>query len=355
MRLGLTVNVAQTRFGVPMDIVLEAERLGFDSVWTSEAWGSDAVSPAAWILARTERIRVGTAIMQYPARTPAMTAMTAMTLDQLSGGRFILGLGPSGPQVVEGWHGVPYAPPLGRFREYVAIVRRIMRREGPVSFAGEHYRLPYDGPGATGLGKPLQSRLQASPDVPIYGGSITPAGLRTCAEIADGVTLSWMHPERFGALEGAIQAGFAKAREARQTEAGQEKTLAGFDVAPFVPVEIGPDLDKCRQPVKQLLAFYMGGMGARGRNFYNDYAAALGFPDAARTVQDLYLSGRRAEAVAAVPDAMVDECALVGPAERVRDRLDAWIEAGRNHHVGTLMLKEPSIEAMRIVAEKVLS
>ncbi|MDX1385795.1 MAG: LLM class F420-dependent oxidoreductase, partial [Thermoanaerobaculia bacterium] len=302
--------------------------------------------PAAYMLARTEKIRVGTAIMQMPARSPACTAMTAMTLNQLSGGRFLLGLGPSGPQVVEGWHGVPYGKPLTRTREYVNICRQIMAREAPVTFAGSHYQLPYDGPDATGLGKPLKSILAADTSIPIYTASIAPAGLRCSAEVADGVFPIWMNPERFDLLQGPLEEGFAKA--------GNGKSLADFDVAPFVTVVMGDDVEQCRMPVKASMALYIGGMGARDKNFYNDYAKRLGHEEAAVTIQDHYLAGERAEAIAAVPDELVDAVALVGPADRIRDRLAVWKEAGSRGQVGSMLLGCRQPEALELVAEEIL-
>jgi F420-dependent oxidoreductase-like protein len=342
MRLGLTAGYSGARLSIPIDLVLEAERLGFDSVWSAEAYGSDAVSPLAWIAARTTKIRLGTAIMQMPARTPAMTAMTAMTLDSLSGGRFILGLGPSGPQVVEGWHGVAYGKPLTRTREYVSIVRKILRREAPLEHKGEHYQIPYTGGDATGLGKPLKSILHGRPDLEIYTASIGPAGVVCSAEVADGLIPVWMNPERFDLFQPHLEKGFARA--------GGGKGLERFDVAPFVTCVLGDDLDRCRMPVKGMLALYIGGMGARKKNFYNDYARRLGYEAEAGRIQDLYLDGKKAEAMAAVPDRLVDEIALVGPAERIRERLEAW----KASPVRTLLIGSGQPEALRVLAEACL-
>jgi F420-dependent oxidoreductase-like protein len=342
LRLGLTAGYSGATLKIPMELVLEAERLGYDSVWTAEAYGSDAVSPIAYIAARTTRIRLGTAIMQMPARTPAMTAMTAMTLDQLSGGRFILGLGPSGPQVVEGWHGVAYGKPLTRTREYVSIVRQIFAREAPLEYKGEHYEIPYRGPDATGLGKPLKSILHGRPDIEIYTASIGPKGIACSAEVADGLIPVWMNPERFDLLEPHLEKGFARA--------GGGKSLASFDVAPFVTCVMGDDLAQCRMPVKGMLALYVGGMGARGKNFYNDYAVRLGYEEAARRIQDLYLAGKKAEAMAAVPDSLVDETALVGPRARIAERLEAW----KASPVRTLLVGVGNVETLRTLAELVL-
>jgi len=342
LRLGLTLGYSRGMLAIDRELILEAERLGFYSVWSAEAYGSDAVSPLAYIAAFTTKIRLGTSIMQMPARTPAATAMAAMTLDALSGGRFILGLGPSGPQVVEGWYGVPYGKPLTRTREYVAIVRQILAREAPLEFKGEHYEIPYRGPGATGLGKPLKSILHGRKDMEIYTASIGAAGIACSAEVADGLIPVWMNPERFDLLQPHLEAGFAKA--------GGGKGLANFDVAPFVTCILGDDLEKCRQPVKENLALYIGGMGARGKNFYNDYAKRLGYADAAVKIQDLYLSGKQAEAVAAVPDALVDDIALVGPKARIRERLDAW----KASPVRTLLVAARQKEALQALAELAL-
>lgn len=343
MKLGLMLGYSGKHIRLPLSLVQRAESLGFDSVWVSESYGSDAVTPATWLLARTERIRVGTCIMQIPARTPATTAMTAMTLDQLSGGRFILGLGASGPQVVEGWHGVPYDRPVTRTREYVQILRRIMAREAPVQFDGKLYQLPLQGAGTTGLGKPLKSILAPSPDIPIYTASITPAGLACAAEVADGVFPVWMSPERFEALASGLDDGFARA--------GGGKSLARFDVAPNVPMVVGDDLDACRAPVKQFLALYIGGMGSTNKNFYRDYAAAMGYGEAAGQIQSLYLAGRKDEAVAAVPDALVDEIALVGTEQRIRERAGAWLEASSLGRIGTMLLVARQDEALELAAD----
>src|SRR5271157_591212 len=256
MRLGLTAGYSGSQMSVNFDLVLEAERLGFDSIWTAEAYGSDAVTPLAWIGARTTKIRLGTAIMQMPARTPAMAAMTAMTLDQLSGGRFILGLGPSGPQVIEGWHGVPYGKPLTRTREYITIIRKILAREEPLEFHGSEYEIPVRGAAATGLGKPLKSILHGNPRIPIYTASISPAGLRCAAEVADGVFPMMVDPEKFDvSYLPYLEEGFAKA--------GRGKSLADFAVLPGVSVIVSDDAEKARVAVKGGMALYIGGMGAR--------------------------------------------------------------------------------------------
>lgn len=346
MKLGIVAGYSPATLSIPMDLIHEGERLGFDSVWTAEAWGSDAVSPAAWILAQTHKIKVGTAIMQMPGRTPAMTAMTAMTLDSLSGGRFILGLGPSGPQVVEGWHGVPYGRPLTRTKEYISIIRTILERKVGLEHEGFHYQIPYRGEGASGLGKPLKSILHGNPALKIYTASISPNGMACAGEVSDGVFPVWMNPERYDVFKDSLEMGFSKA--------GGGKSLDDFEIAPFVTVVLGDDVEACRMPVKHTLALYIGGMGARDKNFYNDYAKRLGYEEAAVKVQDLFLSGKKAEAANAIPDQLVDEVALVGPADRIRDRLQAWKAAGAKRQVGSLLAGGASEDALRILAEEIL-
>src|SRR5205823_537928 len=288
----------------PTDLIAnaqEAERLGFDSAWAAEAWGTDAVTVLAWVAAATEKLRIGSAIMQIPGRTPANAAMTAMTLDLMSGGRFLMGLGTSGPQVVEGWHGEPWGKPLEKTREYVEIVRSVWRRE-TVEHEGEHYSIPYRGDGSTGLGKPL--KLMARPlraEIPIYLAAIGPKAVAQTFEIADGWLPIYYSPERAREVFGAPP--------------------DGFDVAPSVQVLVGDDVQACRDALKPMFALYVGGMGARGKNFYNSLVSRYGYEDEARTIQDLYLDGKQREAIAAVPDALIDEVALVGPKERISDRL----------------------------------
>jgi F420-dependent oxidoreductase-like protein len=338
MRFGLNVGYSGARLSVDMNLVHEAERLGFHSVWTAEAYGSDAVTPLAWIGGQTTRIHLGSAIMQMPARTPAMTASTATSLDQLSDGRFLLGLGVSGPQVVEGWHGQPFGKPLVKTREYVSIVRRIWARAEPLEHVGAHYQIPYRGADATGLGKPLRSILHGR-QIPIYIAAIGPKSVEQAAEIADGWLPVWYSPYRTHVYKGTLEAGFRRA--------GGGKSLATFDVAPTVMVLQGDDVQVCLDFVKPMLALYIGGMGARGKNFYNDLACRYGFEADAKKIQDLYLDGKKAEAAAAVPNELVDEVALVGPAARIRDRLAPWRESG----VTTMIcgLRQP--EVMRTLVE----
>ncbi len=347
MRLGIGAGGFGKRAQVNLDLIHRAEELGFNSAWTAEAYGNDAVSIASWVLARTERIKVGTSIMQMPARTPAMTAMTAMTLDHLSGGRFILGLGPSGPQVVEGWHGVPYGKPLTRTREYIQIIRQIWAREKPLEFHGAHYDIPVVGEGTTGLGKPLKSILHGNPDIPIYTASISPNGLRCSAEVADGVFPMMLDPESFDtAYLPYLEEGFAKA--------SQPKSLDNFAVLPGVSVIISDEPEKARMAVKGGMALYIGGMGARNKNFYNDLAKRLGYEEAAVEIQNLFLDGKKMEAMMAVPDALVDAVHLVGPRDKIRDRLQAWKEAGRKGWVDTMNVQTSQPEALELLAEELL-
>jgi F420-dependent oxidoreductase-like protein len=346
MKLGLIMGTGGARLEIDMDLIREAEDLGFDSVWTSEAWGSDAISPAAWILAQTSRIKVGTGIIQMPARTPAMAAMTAMTLQQLSGNRFILGIGPSGPQVIEGWHGVPYGRPLTRTREYIEIIRKILAREAPLIHEGFHYQIPCTGEGTTGLGKPLKSVLHGDPSLKIVTGTISPAGVKVSAEVADGMIPVFMNPARFDIFEGPLNEGFAKA--------GGGKGLADFDITPFVTVNMNDDMDTARRPVRENLALYIGGMGARDKNFYNDYARRLGYEGAAADIQNHFLAGRRAEAMAAVPDQLIDDVSLTGPFGRITERLQEWKKQSAGNKVAAMLCRCGSREELRVLAKAVL-
>lgn len=350
MRLGLMTGYSGARIELPLEMIQAADRLGYYAVWTAEAYGSDAVSPLAWIGALTQRIHLGTAIMQMPARTPAATAMTAMTIDQLSGGRMLLGLGLSGPQVVEGWHGVSYGKPLLKTREYVAIVRKILARKEPLTFAGEHYRVPYAGEDATGLGKPLKSILHGRADLPIYLAAIGPKNVELAAEIADGWLPIFFSPAHYHeTYAAAVEAGLAKGSPETGAEKGA-KTMAAFDIAPSVPVALGDDVDACRNSIKPFLALYVGGMGAKGKNFYYDLACRYGYAGAADRVQELYLQGRKEEAAAAIPDELVDAVALCGPKARIAERLEAW----RDSPVTTLNITTFNPQAVAVMAELVL-
>lgn len=346
MKLATTIKFSPGYAGIEMDLVWEAERLGFDAVWAGEAYGTDAVSPVAWVLARTSRIKAGTSIMQMPARTPVCAAMTAMTLQALSGNRFLCGIGPSGPQVIEGWHGVPFGKPLARTREYVAILRQALERKGPLEFHGEHYDIPYTGPGSTGLAKPLRSIIHGDPSLKIYTASITPAGLRTAGEVADGNLPIFMSPEKTAAILDPLVEG--------RRRGGKSPDLGDFDNAPYVRVSMGDDLEKCRDTLRPGLAFYIGGMGAREANFYNDLTKRLGYEAAAAEIQNLFFAGKRQEAAAAVPDEFIDEISLVGPPDRIKDRLQAWQDIARDNKVGSLVLTGGDAAALRVIAEAVL-
>ncbi len=346
MRLGL--NLGYWGAGVGADnlaLAVEADRLGYDSVWVAEAYGSDSPSVLAWVGARTARVALGSAVMQIPGRTPAMTAMTAATIDTLSGGRFRLGLGVSGPQVSEGWHGVRFADPLGRTREYVEIVRSALRRE-TVSHAGKHFTLPLpDGPG-----KALKLTVRPVQDpVPIYLAAVGPKNLELSGEIADGWLAIFFSPEHSGDLLGSIATGRRRAGHAGDDAA----VLDGFDVVPTVPVVVADDVAAAADAVRAYCALYIGGMGSREKNFYNQLACRMGFEDAAARIQDLFLAGAHREAAAAVPIEFIDETALLGPRERIAERVARYADAG----VTTLSIStfaptaETRLDIVRTMAE----
>ena len=340
MRLGMMIGYAGRRVELPMELIQAADELGVYAVWAAEAYGSDAVTPLAWIGAQTKNIKLGTAIMQMPGRTPANAAMTAMTLNQLSGGRFLMGLGLSGPQVVEGWHGVSYARPLSRTREYVKILRAIFQREERVVHDGRVYQIPYQGDDATGLGKPLKSTLQAAPEIPIYLAAIGPKNVQLTAEIADGWLPIFFSPDKYHDIyKPRIDAGFAKA--------GNGKSIENFDIAPTVSVVINDNVDICYNMLRPMLALYIGGMGAKGKNFYNDLAARYGYEAEAAEIQDLYLSGDKGAAMMKVPGSLIDEVALVGPKERVKERLTRWLDSP----VTTMNITVFDVESLRAVVE----
>jgi F420-dependent oxidoreductase-like protein len=329
MKLGFYMGYAQpgTNPLELLELAREAESLGYDSAWAAEAWGVDAITPLAWLGAQTTTLKLGTAIMQLPGRSPANAAMTAVTLDMLSGGRFLMGLGTSGPQVVEGWHGQEWGKPLGKTREYVEIVRTILRRER-LEHHGEHYDIPVQG--GTGLGKPL--KLMARPlraDIPIYLAAIGPKAVEQTFEIADGWLPIFWSPEQ--------------ARSVFPVDRARE----GFDVAATAPAIVTDDVESARAMLKEYYSFYVGGMGARGKNFYNDLFVRYGYEAEAREIQDLFLDGKQREAAGKVPDAFVDEVALVGSVERIRDRLAAWRESGAT----TLLVSTRDAATLRGVAE----
>lgn len=326
-----------------LEKVLEAEKLGFDIVFTAEAYGSDALTPLAWYGSSTSTIRLGTSIVQMSARTPTATAMAAMTLDHLSGGRFALGLGLSGPQVVEGWYGRPFAQPLARTREYVDIVRRVLARDQPVTSEGPHYPIPYQGPGATGYGKPLRSILHPlRADLPVYLGAEGPKNVALSAEIADGWLPMYFSP-RVGAMYRSwLAEGFARP--------GARRNSGDFEIMASVSVVVTDDRDRVLQSMKPTVALYAGGMGAKEVNFHKEVFARMGYEAQVETIQDLYLAGKKDEAIAAVPDEMVGDVCLVGTAERIRDEVSMWEEAG----VTAIVVGARDVAEMRRVAEAIL-
>jgi F420-dependent oxidoreductase-like protein len=334
MRLALTFGYwgAQPRPDI-VALAREAERVGFDSVWTAESWGNDAFTFLTWIAAHTERVRLGTAVAQMAARTPTATAMAAVTLDHLSGGRMMLGLGVSGPQVVEGWYGRPADRPLARTREYVEIIRSVLRREAPVTQDGDLYPLPYRGPGSTGLGKPLRIMTHPRrPDIPILLGAEGPRNVAQTAAIADG----WL-PLYYSPFRPEVYADqLAGARP-------------GFEVIALASVAVTDDVAAGLAPVRAMLGFYIGGMGARGTNYHANLMARMGYPEAAARVQELFLAGRRDDAVAAVPEEFADEISLVGPPARIRQRLEAW----ESSPVTSLMVSARSVHEIHQIADLV--
>jgi F420-dependent oxidoreductase-like protein len=332
MKLGLQLGYWQRNADDATESVLAAERLGYDSVWTAEAYGSDAFTPLAWYGARTSRIKLGTSVAQLSARPPVTTAMTAMTLDHLTGGRLLLGVGASGPQVVEGWYGQPFAKPLARTREYIEIMRKVWRREGPVTNDGPHYPLPL----ADGLGKPLKLITHPlRPDIPVYLGAEVPMNVALAAEVAQGWLPLFAFPSKIEEMYGAFLAG---ARE-------------GFDVAAMVMVVISDDVRAALDGVKLMLTLYIGGMGAKHRNFHADIIGRMGYAEAAEHIQALYLAGKKDEAFRAIPDELADGISLVGPPGRIRERLELW----RRSPVTSLLVMGPRDEpSLKLIRDLVL-
>lgn len=317
MKLGLELGYSGARMALPMEMILKAEEAGFDSVWTAEAYGSDAFSPLAFIAARTSRLRLGTGIAQLSARTPANCAMTAQTIDAMAGeGRMIVGLGVSGPQIVEGWYGQPWGRPATRIRDYVAIMRKIWRREAPVTHDGKEISLPYTGPGATGLGKPLKSILHGNPAIPVMLGTSTPLSIRMTGEIADGWLSMHVIPNGLSPKLKLLEEGLA-----RRTDG---KTLRDLELVANVQLMVTDNVQAALDAVKPHIALYVGGMGAQEKNFHKDAMVERGFADAANRIQELFLAGRKDEAAAAVPDEYLDEAALIGPQARIAERFTRW-------------------------------
>jgi F420-dependent oxidoreductase-like protein len=341
LRLGL--NTGYWAGGPPPGIaetVVEADRLGFDSVWTAEAYGSDALMPLAWWGAATERIKLGTAIVQISARTPAATAMAAMTLDHLSGGRVILGLGVSGPQVVEGWYGQPFDKPLARMREYIGILRDIWARNGPVTNDGPHYPLPIRG--GTGLGKPLKSSVRPlRAEIPIYLAAEGPKNIAMAAELCDGWLALFYSPHKDDFHREALAEGFARA--------GARRTADQFEVAATVPLIVTDDIEAAADALRPMYALYFGGMGARATNFHANVAIRMGYEADVATIQDLYLDGHKDEAAAAVPIKLIEQLTLIGPRDKIRHDLEAWRES-----IVTTLLVGGDPQTLRTAAELVL-
>jgi F420-dependent oxidoreductase-like protein len=341
LRLGL--NTGYWAGGPPpgaAESVLEAERLGFDSVWTAEAYGSDVLMPLAWWGAATERIKLGTAIVQISARTPAATAMAAMTLDHLSGGRVILGLGVSGPQVVEGWYGQSFAKPLARMREYIGILRDIWARQGPVTADGPHYPLPL--PDGTGLGKPLKASIHpVRSDIPIYLAAEGPKNIAMAGELCDGWLALFYSPHHDGFYREALAEGFGRP--------GARRSAEEFEVAATVPLIVTDDVESAADAVRPMYALYFGGMGARGTNFHANVAIRMGYEAEVGKIQELYLGGHKQEAAAAVPTKLIEQLTLIGPAEKIRHDLEAWRES-----IVTTLLIGGDPATLRTAAELVL-
>ena len=343
LKLGL--NTGYWSKGPPPGVteaITEAEKLGFDSIWTAEAYGSDGLTPLAWWGSQTETLKLGTAITQMSARQPAMTAMSAMTMDHLSGGRFILGLGVSGPQVVEGWYGMPFKKPLARTREYIGIMRDIWARKGPVTFEGEHYALPYTGEDATGLAKPLKSSIHPlREDIPIYLGAEGPKNIALAAELCDGWLAMLFSPGYEDFYKEALSEGFAKP-DAR-------RSFDDFEVAATVPLIVTDDVAQGADFLRHFYALYFGGMGAKGKNFHANVAIRMGYEDMVDQVQELYLDGKKDEAAAAIPQELIEKLSLIGPADKIRHDLDAWRES-----IVTTILISGDVDTVRTAADLVL-
>ena len=340
MKLGLWLGYSGARLELPVDLVRLADRLGYDSVWTAEAYGSDAVTPLAYLAAVTDRIRLGTGIMQLAGRTPAMCAMQAQTVDALAGGgRFIAGLGVSGPQIVEGWYGQPWGKPYYRLRDYIQIMKKIFARDEPVAHQGREISLPYDGPGATGLGKPLRSILHGDPHLPIWLGSGSEATVKLTAELCDGWLPMHFVPGRMDHYRPWVEEGFRRA--------GGGKGWDGFEIQASVSVTITDDVDKALAAQKPNIALYVGGMGHVSVNFHNQHMRQMGYEEEAERIQQLFLAGRKDEATEAVPDEYVDQRCLVGPPERIRERYGAWARSG----ITGLTVSTAQAEAVELMAD----
>ena len=340
MKLGLSIGYSRAQMEIPVKLVQRAEELGYDSVWTAEAYGSDAVTPLAYLAALTKRIKLGTGIMQLAARTPATAAMSAATVDAMAGGgRFIAGLGVSGPQIVEGWYGEPWGKPYYRMKDYVAIMRKIFARQEPVTHDGKEIALPFKGPGSSGLAKPLKSILHMNPDIPIYLATGSETTVKLTAEIADGWLPMGFIPGAMEEYRPWLEEGFRRA--------GNGKGFHNFSIQASVHVEVESDVKAALQRLKPEVALYVGGMGHKSKNFHNDIMVRRGFGDAAKRIQELYLAKRKDEAIAAVPDEWVDLKSLVGPPARIKQRYRAWEDSGAD----SLSVRSRQPEAIEVMAE----
>jgi len=339
MKLGLHIGYSGAEYKVPVEMVQRAEKLGYDSVWTAEAYGTDAMTPLAYLAAKTERIKLGTAIIQLAARTPANAAMAAATIDAMSGGRMIVGIGVSGPQIVEGWYGQPWGKPYHRIKDYVAIMRKIWRREGPVTHDGKEIALPYTGPGSAGMAKPLKSILHMNPNIPIYLGTGNEATVKLTGEIADGWLPLGFVPGSLPEYLPWLEEGFRRS--------GTEKSLRNFEIQTGVHVEVNTDVKAALAKLKPEVALYVGGMGHKEKNFHKEMMIRRGFKDAADRIQELYLAKRKDEATDAVPDEWVDMKSLVGPPARIKQRYAAWEESGAT----SLTVRTKQLEAIDVMAE----
>ena len=340
MKVALSLNYAHAKMELPIQRILRAEQLGFDSVWTAETYSSDAITPLAFIGALTKRIRLGTSIAALAARTPANLAMCAQTIDAMAGeGRMMLGIGVSGPQIVEGWHGQPWGKPADRMRDYGAIIKKILKREGPVSHQGREISLPYpkDAPGSSGLGKPLKSILHGNPNIPVMLGTATKGNIRLAAEIADGWLSMHLVPGSLKEYIPVLEEGFAKRTDGM--------TLKNFVIRGSVSVKVTDDVKKAIDAAKPHVALYVGGMGAKDKNFHKDAMIRRGFPEAAERIQELFMAGRKDEAAAAVPDDYIDDEGLMGPPDRIRERWGRWRDSG----LTILSISTPNDEAVEVI------
>jgi len=339
MKLGLSIGYSRAQLDIPVKLVQRAEELGYDSVWTAEAYGSDAVTPLAYLAALTKRIKLGTGIMQLAARTPANAAMSAATVDAMAGGgRFIAGIGVSGPQIVEGWYGQPWGRPYYRMKDYVAIMRKIFARDAPVTHEGREISLPYTGPGSSGLAKPLKSILHMNP-IPIYLATGSESTVKLTAEIADGWLPMGFVPGAMAEYRPWLEEGFRRA--------GNGKGFHNFTIQASIHVEVENDVKAALNRLKPEVALYVGGMGHKTKNFHNDIMVRRGFGDAAKRIQELYLAKRKDEAIAAVPDEWVDLKSLVGPPARIKQRYRAWEDSGAD----SLSVRSRQPEAIEVMAQ----